>query len=265
MIQPFLIAHRGGLERHPENSLDAFQAAIDCGVGGVELDVQLSPRGALVVRHDYLPEDADDAAWPHLAQVLERVAAQRPDMRIVIDLKAAPWSGVGQSAGKDLIDAIAPVVLAYPRRDQIVLGSFDWEALGYARSVLPGFATAFHTLAARWLAGLSESQTAVRDPRDYLAWQETWRQAQGPGFEARSHLDLFRAAGGRIWSCQHRDLTEDAIVRARALGLAVWTWTVNTEDDLRRVLALGVDTVTTDRPEEMMRLLQSQEFEAAHV
>jgi glycerophosphoryl diester phosphodiesterase len=56
----------------------------------------------------------------------------------------------------------------------------------------------------------------------------------------------------------HLDLTATAVARAREIGLAVWVWTVNTETDLRRVLAHGVDAVATDRPDEMLRFFESQ-------
>jgi len=47
------IAHRGGSGRRPENTLAAFQFAVECGADGVELDVQLSRDGEVVVFHDY--------------------------------------------------------------------------------------------------------------------------------------------------------------------------------------------------------------------
>jgi len=264
MRRPILIAHRGGLEHAAENSLEAFAAAIAGGVDGFELDLQLARGGQLVVRHDVLPPDADPSAWPSLGDVLALAAERRPDIRIVIDLKGAPWTEGGKARAKALIDQASPLLKAYPRTDRLVLGSFDWDALDYAGEVLPTIARAHHTMAVRWLAGLSQAQTAISDPRDYLAYLEAWRQARGPGFEGLSHLDLFRSGGAMIWSCLHRDLTTAAVAKARDLGLAVWTWTVNTEDDLRRVLALGVDAVTTDRPDQMLRFLDSQPLEARH-
>jgi glycerophosphoryl diester phosphodiesterase len=265
MSRPLLIAHRGGLEQAPENTMAAFAAAIAGGADGLELDLQLSSRGVLVVRHDPLGEDDDLAALPRLAEVLDLVATRRPDMRIVVDVKASPWSQGGADHGRTLIERAAPLLRAHPAPERIVLGSFAWDVLDHARAVAPEFATAYHTMAARWLAGLTEQQTGVRDRRDYLAYAEAWRQDKGPGFEALSWLDLLKAAGGRIWSCQHRDLTRAAVSHAHALGLAVWTWTVNTEDDLRRVLALGVDAITTDRPQAMLNQMDSMETETRHV
>lgn len=51
-IKPLNIAHRGGADLWPENTLEAFARAIDMGVDGLEFDIQLSKDGALVIHHD---------------------------------------------------------------------------------------------------------------------------------------------------------------------------------------------------------------------
>ena len=52
MAKPLNIAHRGGADLWPENTLEAFSRAIELGVDGIELDVQLSADGHLVIHHD---------------------------------------------------------------------------------------------------------------------------------------------------------------------------------------------------------------------
>ena len=52
---PWFIAHRGYRARYPENTLVAFQAALDAGVQMIELDVALSRDRKLVVIHDANP------------------------------------------------------------------------------------------------------------------------------------------------------------------------------------------------------------------
>ena len=264
MSRPLLIAHRGGLEHAPENTLAAFAQAMTTAADGFEFDLQMLDDGALIARHDMLGSDAPAGDAPTLEQVLALVAAQRPDMRLVIDVKALPWADDG-AHGRETLERAAPLLRAHGRPERITLASFDLGALEHAREILPEYATAFHTMASRWLAGLPRQQTGIDDPRDYLAYLERWRQEAGPGMEALSPLDRIQAAGGAIWSCLHRDLTADGVARARALGLAVWTWTVNTPEDLTRVLALGVDAVTTDRPEDMLRHLRSLQPGALHV
>jgi glycerophosphoryl diester phosphodiesterase len=52
-MRPWNIAHRGGAQARPENTLAAFAHAVACGYDGAELDVQLSRDGHVVVFHDY--------------------------------------------------------------------------------------------------------------------------------------------------------------------------------------------------------------------
>lgn len=67
MTKPFNIAHRGGAGLRPENTLAAFAHALDLGVDGFELDVQVAKDGVVVVFHDdrLKPEIVRDAngAW----------------------------------------------------------------------------------------------------------------------------------------------------------------------------------------------------------
>lgn len=262
MSTPIVIAHRGGAAIAPENTLEAFERGLALGADGVEFDLQLSDGGELVVVHDMLEPGEAPGPAPRLAAVLDLVARLRPDARIVVDLKAAPWKPGCEDQGRRLADAAAPVLAAYPRPDRLVLASFDWAALEHARGLLPGAATGFHTMAPRWTRHLSPRQTGVDDPRDLLAYLEAWRQSRGPGIEALSPLELMRGAGAGLWSCQHRDLTAAAVARARALGLGVWAWTVNTPADLARVLDIGVDAITTDWPGHVVNFLATGEWSA---
>ncbi|UAJ09755.1 glycerophosphodiester phosphodiesterase [Glacieibacterium megasporae] len=257
MSRPLLIAHRGGLEHAPENTLAAFARAMRSDADAFEFDLQLLGDGSLVARHDLLgPASVADGA-PTLSDVLALVAEIRPDMGLVIDVKATPWADGLADHGRRVLERAAPLLRKHGRPERVTLASFDLGAMTHARAILPEYPTAFHTMAVRWLAGLTQEQTGMTDTRDYLAYLERWRQDFGPGMEALSALDRIHAAGGTIWSCQYRDLTAQAVARARVLGLAVWAWTVNSADDFARVLALGVDAVTTDRPDAMLQILSS--------
>lgn len=257
-MRPLIIGHRGAAGLIPENTLAGFEKAIALGADGVELDLQLTANGELLVRHDIFAEGPPAERPPSLGEVLNLVAERRPGMTVVIDLKSTPWNLERRYSGADLVDATAPVVAAHAHPERVVLASFDWDAVEHARDVLPGCRRAFHSMAAHWLDHITPAQSGVADRRDLLAYLEGWRQARGPGTEALAPLDLIQAAGGTIWSCHHRDLTAAAAAKARALGLQVWTWTVNTEADVRRVLDVGVDAITTDHPDRVIDFFASQ-------
>jgi glycerophosphoryl diester phosphodiesterase len=66
---------------------------------------------------------------------------------------------------------------------------------------------------------------------------------------------MVKAAGGRIWSPYHGDLTADSLREAHALGLSVVPWTVNNEKDMRRLAAWGVDGLISDYPDLLRRVI----------
>src|SRR5437660_1603033 len=80
-MTPLVIAHRGACLDEPENTLAAFQRAIELGADYVELDVHAARDGRLVVVHDR-PDGA--AALPTLEEVLE---ALRGRVGVMLDLK----------------------------------------------------------------------------------------------------------------------------------------------------------------------------------
>lgn len=69
-MRPLLIAHRGDTVHFPENTLEAFQSAIDKGADGFECDVQLDDQGRLIVVHDYLYDRGKK--YPLFADVLQQ-------------------------------------------------------------------------------------------------------------------------------------------------------------------------------------------------
>lgn len=71
--QPLCWAHRGFSAKCPENTLAAFQAALDAGAEGIELDVTLTRDGRLVVIHDETLDRTTDGSGPVSAQTLDEL------------------------------------------------------------------------------------------------------------------------------------------------------------------------------------------------
>jgi glycerophosphoryl diester phosphodiesterase len=67
------IAHRGGSVLRPENTIVAFDHAVELGVDGLECDVQLSRDGAVVVMHDPTLERTTDGRGPVAAHTLDEL------------------------------------------------------------------------------------------------------------------------------------------------------------------------------------------------
>jgi glycerophosphoryl diester phosphodiesterase len=65
-----------------------------------------------------------------------------------------------------------------------------------------------------------------------------------------------KAAGGRVWSPFFRNLTAESLAEAHRLGLRVSVWTPDLPEDLKRMIEMKVDAITTNRPDVLRELLR---------
>lgn len=218
MTRPLVIAHRGASAYEPENSLAAFQRALEQGADGIELDVHATLDGELVVHHD--PDIARrpiaEQPWEqlhrhHLANgeslptLREALAAVTPGAIAFVELKTLPVEA--QPLLLQLFDDA-------PRPDRCHIHSFDHRIvrrLTEERSTLP--------------AGIL-SGAYLLDPASEV-----------------------RAAGARVlWQHQEQvDRPLAALVHDE--GFRLYAWTVDRPERMRRLLAEGVDGLCTNRPD----------------
>ncbi|MFF3766254.1 glycerophosphodiester phosphodiesterase [Streptomyces sp. NPDC001922] len=213
------IGHRGVMGVEPENTLRSFVRADREGLDVIELDLHLSKDGALVVMHDAEVDRTTDGQGPiadfTLAELRGLDAGQGeriPVFEEVLDAVRAPL----QAEIKDVAaaQALAEVVRRRDLAGRVEVLSFHDEAITEIRRLLPEVRTAL--VASRY------------------------------GTEV---VDRAVAAGAGTLVLNIRRLTLETVERARAAGLRVIGWVVNTQDQLRLVRALGLDGATTDFPE----------------
>ena len=124
-----LFAHRGASATHPENTVEAFRAAVTAGADGVELDVWAHPDGRLLVHHDELPPGERRPSVPTLDEALDACG----DLIVNIEVKRAPAAA--------LLDA-----LSGRPRDRLLLSSFDAALMDELHRLDPAVPTAQLTL-----------------------------------------------------------------------------------------------------------------------
>ncbi|PKG24669.1 glycerophosphodiester phosphodiesterase [Niallia nealsonii] len=154
-----LFAHRGVSGRFPENTMEAFEASRRAGVSGIELDVQLTKDGTVVIIHDetvncttnghgYVKDLTDQeifkldaGSWFHLnfsgakIPTLEEFfswAVQENNQLIInIELKNDVVNYKG------LEEKVIALIEQYDLEDRIILSSFNWESLRKVRDLKP--------------------------------------------------------------------------------------------------------------------------------
>ena len=226
---PIPFAHRGGASEAPENSLPAFQHAIDLGFRYLETDVHATADGVLVAFHDDVLDRVtrhrgriDELTWAEVSEaridgrepipLFEDILTTWPDVRVNIDPKA-------DSSVEPLIEVLRRTNAV----DRVCVGSFSDERIDRVRDALgPELCTGM---------GPEEFVGLIRA----FQGEDVSFRSQAAQIPPRDH--------------QGRDLASPELVEvAHANGIVVHVWTIDDPGEMRSLLDAGVDGIMTDRP-----------------
>lgn len=217
---PQIIAHRGASREAPENTLAAFQRAVDLGADGIELDVHATCDGTIIVHHDAVLRGAGPHANDTARPIAMLTTAQALSYRLADGNAPPTLDGVTkllnhravlycELKGRGCTKAAVVVLRQY--RGPCAVHSFDHRMIADAAALAPEI------------------------PRGVL--------------EVSRHVEPahpLRGVGARdLW--QLADLIDADLVRAvHAYGGRVIAWTVNMPEAITRLAAWGVDGLCTD-------------------
>ena len=232
---PIITSHRGYSSAAPENTLPAFQLAIDHGSDRAELDVQMTKDGVVMVTHDTslrrctgrsaniydLTYDEvrklDAGRWfdarfsktqiPTLEEVLDLCKG-----RIQLNIEIKP-----SAATPDLEAETVRIIHEKGFENDCVITSQSYETLCRVKELDPGIVTGY-------ILALGAGSYYDLPAADFFSVEATF------------------ITSGMVQQIHKRDKTISA-------------WTVNREEDASRMLSLGVDDIITDQPEMVQQLL----------
>ncbi len=228
---PLVIAHRGASAYAPENTLAAFELAHAQGADMLELDVQRSADGVLVVFHDTTTERWDGQPRPvdtcTLADLrcLDIAGATVPTLAEVCVF--ARESGILLNVELKQSDIVVPTVTllrAYNLIDRTLVSAFSASALRKLSRVAP-------ELSRGYLMGTRSYHpaTRLRELWPFLALREIQATTWHPAIE----LPLLR----------------QMLPRVRRAGYTVNVWTVDDPAVMRRLVAWGATGIITNKPD----------------
>lgn len=247
---PMLVAHRGGSLLAPENTVPAFRMAVEqWWADMLELDVRLTKDGEVVVIHDATVDRTTDGSGPVADFSLAKIQSLDAGYRFVDQAGDHVFRGRG---------------VTIPTLDE-VLGGFPGMRMNIeakepqvARPLVQVIAR--HRAEHRVLVA-AEFESSRRDVRGYpgpwgasygqvlLFWLTHWLPGGGP---YTPHADILQVPErrGRL-----RIATRRFVREAQRRSIPVQIWTVNRENDMHRLLDLGVDGIQTDRPDLLAAVL----------
>ena len=247
---PMLVAHRGGAALAPENTLEAFRAAVEVwGADMLEMDVRLTRDGEVVVIHDATVDRTTDGSGAVADLTLDRLQALDAGFRF------ADPDGVHSFRGKGVM---------VPRFEDVL-------------AALPGVRMNVEAKEAQVAAPLVRiirdhgAEHRVLVAAEYEASRRSVRGYPGPWGASRAQVLLFwllhrlprggpYTPGADVFqvppSWKGLSVVTRRFVRfAQRRNIPVHVWTVDEPDEMRRLLALGVDAIQTDRPDRLAEVL----------
>jgi len=236
------LAHRGFNLDGLENSMLAFQAAVDLGFRYVETDAHGTSDGIAVALHDAsLDRTTDgrgnvkDLPWMQVKSAriggveavptLEELLGTFPELNVNVDVK-----------GKSGIGPVADAIERTKAHDRVCVASFSAARRDatVARLTRPVATSAGTTEAAAYFARGAVGIRVTRPLRKVDALQIPWKQS-----------------GIRV-------LTDRHVRAAHVAGTLVHVWTINERADMERLLDMGVDGLVSDRADVLRQVLQER-------
>ncbi len=238
MPAPLVIAHRGDSAHRPENTLAAFAGALELGVSAIELDVQLTRDGHVVVIHDpsldrttsgrgdvrqmtlaevravsagYPERFGSDWAGERVPTLGEVLALVRDRARAMIEVKT-------ESVTADEAGGVEALAVEEVRRagmaDKVALISFDHRAIVRLRAIAP-------EISRGRLFGRTSADEVLADAR---------------------------ATGSEVVLPHKSQLSDSLVARVRAAGIKLATWVVDEPAELRDLARFELYGVGSNRP-----------------
>jgi glycerophosphoryl diester phosphodiesterase len=239
MRKPWIIAHRGASGHAPENTLAAFERAVQLGAGFIETDLHLTRDAQFVAIHD---------------ATLERTTNGRGSVR---DFTFAELRRLdaGKWFDRDYIGQRIPnldEILEFARKHDVIFYlevKYD-AAWGMHHSLMAALQKAEN--AARTIV-ISFDQATLAELRRVDASIMMGFLADEPGTD---HVKDTLELGARQLCPKSSLITQELVERAHGADLQVATWTVDDIEEMKRVIAAGVDGIMTNFPDRLRALIE---------
>ncbi len=226
------IAHRGASGIAPENTIAAFNKAIEIGIDAIELDLHGTSDGQIVAIHDPSLDrttnqvglinqttlanikQADAGSWVHPQFTGEAI----PTLEEVLNCIAHKTIAVLEIKDPAITESVVQKVRDMRLLENVVIISFNISDLHTVRSIEPRIPTG-------WLIGISTAP----DPRQLCR--------------------KLCSIGCSLLNVNHSLITEEFTYEVRRRGISLWTWTVDDIDRMRQLRNDGVQGITSNHPE----------------
>ena len=291
-----IYGHRGARGVLPENTLDSFQYLFDNDINAYETDILISKDSIPVITHDFhldpsLTQD-EEGNWledenikiidltydqiskyevgslnkltkygrrflnqkklenqkiPKVSELLDLTSKNKvSDLVINLEIKSTPVQENLTPSPEEMVKIVLEEVNKSNLTDKIIYSSFDWRVLREIKNYNPEI------------------------PRAYLSFEQQGSGSFGNIYDQSPWMDftplhnnvdlpkLIKALGGQAWHPFYRNVNEKIVETSHNENLPVNVWTVNEEEDMLRMIDIGVDGIMTDYPVQLKELCEKK-------
>jgi glycerophosphoryl diester phosphodiesterase len=250
---PLLFAHRGGAKLWPENTLVAFQGALDLGIVFWETDVHATRDGTLVVHHDERVDRTTNGSGAIRDMRYAEMVRLDAGYHFIDDVGRHPYRGKGLK-----IPTLAEVFELSPTsRINVEIKPRGRTIVRRVLQFVDHFGVHDRILVA------AERDRTVKRFRRYsaerVATSASRREVVGFWLAVRARADRFFPLSFDALQVPptYRGMTvvDRAFIRAaHRHGVQVHVWTLDAPSEIRRLLNLGVDGIMSDRPDRLANI-----------
>ena len=292
-----IFGHRGARGEIAENSIEGFKHTFALGIKAVEFDVVISKDKIPVLYHyfnlmPYLVKDESghwlknselkvfdksyeelskyniggldpeskhgkrfkeqkllkNAKIPKLSELLELASRkENKDVFLNLEVKSTPFKMGLTPIPSDTVSLILKDIDTHKLEDRIIISSFDWRILYELKKQNPRILRGFITLQ----QDLSTTKKNIYENSPWMAKNYSLDQLF-------LIPNIIKSLEGHVWSAFYRDVTKQNVELANKHGLATCVWTVNSEQDIIRMIEYGVDGIITDYPKKVQEICKSK-------
>ena len=237
------IAHRGASGHAPENTMAAFRRAVELGATFVETDLQITRDARVIAIHDFtLDRTTNGKGQVHLL-TLEQIRA----------LDAGTWFG-HRDAGTFSGERVPTLkeILGFAKEHDVIfyLEIKSGPAWGIEHAVVAALRD--QNASARVVI-LSFDPATLDSVHRLDSTMMTGFLCEHPSNDL---VERTVRAGARQLAARGDLITSAMVEKAHHAGLQVVAWTINEADQMRRLIANGVDGIITDYPDRLLVVLQ---------
>jgi glycerophosphoryl diester phosphodiesterase len=216
MKQILVTAHSGCLGTE-DNTVESFLAGVVAGADIVEVDVRFTRDGVPVLSHDAVSPDAE-ASLVRVSEIL-RLMKEYPQIKVNFDIKET--QGLRQ---------LGEMISEYQVGSQAFFTGIGPDAADLVRTECPDV---------DFLLNVKPDPPRANEP-EYLS----------------SLVDEVIACGALGLNVYHRLVTEELVQAVHDADRAVYVWTANDEESMKRMIEFGVDSITSRAVDVLIKMLQ---------